>query len=146
MTVLFNQVGKRIYLVGDIQAGAGSPDAGSVGARRAAGIAAARGGDAGRFRVGVRDRRHDGARLARGRLGLSGEAGRPVGAVGGGRAGGRDGGRSGGEAAAAGGDRAADGPAHGPRARGVRGGGTGVAQQADRGRPGYRAQDRKSVV
>ena len=26
MTVLFNQVGKRIYLVGDLQAGAGSPD------------------------------------------------------------------------------------------------------------------------
>jgi hypothetical protein len=26
MTALFNQVGKRIYLVGDIQAGAGSPD------------------------------------------------------------------------------------------------------------------------
>lgn len=25
-TVLFNQVGKRIYLVGDIQAGAGAPD------------------------------------------------------------------------------------------------------------------------
>lgn len=25
-TVLFNQVGKRIYLVGDIQAGAGTPD------------------------------------------------------------------------------------------------------------------------